>query len=216
MRIALVDYGAGNLHSAGKGLERALADSGLAGTVDITSDADRVRMADRIVLPGDGAFRDCREQLAGVSGLADALDEAVRRKGRPFFGICVGMQLLADAGEEHGMTPGLGWIHGQVKRLAPSDERLKIPHMGWNNIIKTGSHPVLEGLQLGPDGLHAFFLHAYHLVAAKPADVLAVAEYGGPVTAIVARDTIFGTQFHPEKSQTLGRALFANFLRWNP
>lgn len=216
MRIALVDYGAGNLHSAGKGLERALADSGLTGTVDITADADRVRTADRIVLPGDGAFRDCREQLAGVSGLADALEEAVRHKGRPFFGICVGMQLLADVGEEHGETAGLGWLKGRVKHLEPNDSRLKIPHMGWNNVIRRSAHPVLDGLPLGPDGLHAFFLHAYHYVSDSPEDVLAIAEYGGPVTAAVAKDNIFGTQFHPEKSQTLGRAIFANFLRWKP
>jgi glutamine amidotransferase len=216
MRIALVDYGAGNLHSAEKGLERALADAGISGTVEITSDAERVRRADRIVLPGDGAFRDCRESLAGVSGLAEALEEAVRKNGRPFFGICVGMQLLADVGEEHGNTAGLGWLGGHVRHLTPSDSRLKVPHMGWNNVIQRRAHPVLDGLRLGPDGLHAFFLHAYHLVADDPADVLAVAEYGGPVTAVVAKDNIFGTQFHPEKSQTLGRALFANFLRWNP
>lgn len=216
MQIALVDYGAGNLHSAHKGLERALADAGLSGTVEVTADAERVRTADRIVLPGDGAFRDCREALAGVSGLAEALEEAVRRRGAPFFGICVGMQLLADVGEEHGETAGLGWLAGHVKRLAPGDSRLKVPHMGWNNVIQRSKHPVLEGLRLGPEGLHAFFLHAYHLVADDAADVLAVAEYGGPVTAVVARDTIFGTQFHPEKSQTLGRALFANFLRWKP
>lgn len=216
MRIALVDYGAGNLHSAEKGLERALHDAGITGTVEVTSDADRVRSADRIVLPGDGAFRDCRQQLAGVSGLAEALDEAVRHKGRPFFGICVGMQLLADVGEEHGETAGLGWLKGHVKHLTPSDRRLKVPHMGWNNVIQRRVHPVLDGLRLGPDGLHAFFLHAYHLVADNADDVLAVAEYGGPVTAVVAVDNIFGTQFHPEKSQTLGRALFANFLKWKP
>lgn len=216
MRIALVDYGAGNLHSAEKGLARALADIGVSGTVEVTSDAERVRSADRIVLPGDGAFRDCREQLAGVSGLAEALDEAVRRRSRPFFGICVGMQLLADVGEEHGETPGLGWLKGHVKRLEPADASLKVPHMGWNNVIQRRAHPVLDGLRLGPDGLHAFFLHAYHLVADDPADVLAVAEYGGPVTAVVASGNVFGTQFHPEKSQMLGRALFANFLRWKP
>ena len=216
MRIALIDYGAGNLHSAQKGLMRALDDIGVAGSVEVTSDAERVRTADRIVLPGDGAFRDCRENLAGVSGLVEALDEAVRRRGRPFFGICVGMQLLAEVGEEHGETPGLGWLKGHVRHLAPDDGRLKVPHMGWNNVIGLKPHPVLDGLRLGPDGLHAFFLHAYHFVAADAADVLAVAEYGGAVTAAVARDTVFGTQFHPEKSQNLGRALFANFLRWTP
>lgn len=216
MRIALVDYGAGNLHSAHKGLERALADIGRAGTVEVTADPARVLAADRIVLPGDGAFRDCRAALGAVSGLADALDEAVRIKGRPFFGICVGMQLLADVGEEHGETRGLGWLGGHVKHLEPGDRRLKVPHMGWNNVIQLRGHPILDGLRLGPDGLHAFFLHAYHLVASDPGDVIAVADYGGPVTAVVARDTYCGTQFHPEKSQTLGRAIFANFLRWTP
>lgn len=216
MRIALVDYGAGNLHSAYKGLERALADAGMSGTVEVTADADNLRKADRIVLPGDGAFRDCREALGAVSGLADALDEAVRGRGVPFFGICVGMQLLADVGEEHGETAGLGWLSGHVRHLEPSDKALKVPHMGWNTIMQRHAHPVLDGLRLGADGLHAFFLHAYHFVADDADDVLAVAEYGGPVTAVVAKDNIFGTQFHPEKSQTLGRALFANFLRWNP
>ena len=216
MRIALVDYGAGNLHSAQKGLERALVDAGLSGTVEVTADADRVRSADRIVLPGDGAFADCRKGLDSVNGMLEAMTEAVRVKARPFFGICVGMQLLADIGEEHGETAGLGWLRGHVRHLTPADKQLKVPHMGWNNVIQRRAHPVLDGLRLGADGLHAFFLHAYHLVADDAADVLAVAEYGGPVTAVVARDTVFGTQFHPEKSQTLGRALFANFLRWKP
>lgn len=216
MIIALVDYGAGNLHSAHKGLERALADIGTAGTVEVTSDPDRIRRADRIVLPGDGAFRDCRQSLGAVPGLIEALEETVRGKGRPFFGICVGMQLLADIGEEHGETAGLGWLPGHVKHLEPADRALKVPHMGWNTIRQSRAHPVLDGLRLGPEGLHAFFLHAYHLVADQTDDVIAVADYGGPVTAVVGRNTYCGTQFHPEKSQTLGRAIFANFLRWAP
>lgn len=216
MKIALVDYGAGNLHSAHRGLERALADIGRSGTVEVTSDADQVAKADRIVLPGDGAFRDCRSQLASIDGLDQALDQAVRVKGRPFFGICVGMQLLADIGEEHGETPGLGWLGGHVKHLEPTDRQLKVPHMGWNTIDQLRPHPLLDGLPLGPDGLHAYFLHAYHLAPANHEDVVAVATYGGAVTAMVARDTIAGSQFHPEKSQKLGRAIFANFLRWAP
>lgn len=216
MNIVLVDYGAGNLHSAHRGLERALIDVGLAGNVEVTSDPDRVARADRIVMPGDGAFKDCRQSLAAISGLADALEHAVRAKGRPFFGICVGMQLLADIGEEHGQTAGLGWLGGHVRHLEPADRALKVPHMGWNTLRATRPHPILDGLPLGENGLHAYFLHAYHLVAADEADVIAVADYGGPVTAAVARGTICGTQFHPEKSQTLGRAIFANFLRWAP
>jgi len=216
VNIALIDYGAGNLHSAHRGLERALADTGVTGTVTVTSDPETVRRADRIVLPGDGAFRDCRASLGAVPGMIEALTETVRGRGRPFFGICVGMQLLADVGEEHGETAGLGWIAGHVRHLAPADPALKVPHMGWNTLEARTVHPVLAGLPLGPDGLHAFFLHAYHLVADRAEDVVAVAEYGGPVTAMVARETFCGSQFHPEKSQTLGRALFANFLRWNP
>lgn len=216
MKIALVDYGAGNLHSAHRGLERALADTGLAGSVTVTADADVIARADRIVMPGDGAFRDCRQSLDGVQGLVQALTHAVQGKGRPFFGICVGMQLLADVGEEHGETAGLGWLGGHVKHLEPADPALKVPHMGWNTLRQTRPHPLLDGLSLGEQGLHAYFLHAYHLVADRADDVIAVADYGGPVTAAVARGTVCGTQFHPEKSQTLGRAIFANFLRWKP
>lgn len=216
MNIALVDYGAGNLHSAHRGLERALLDAGLTGRVHVTCDPEMVAKADRIVLPGDGAFADCRTSLDAVPGMVEALEEAVRRRGRPFFGICVGMQLLADLGEEHGETRGLGWLGGRVKRLMPNDPGLKVPHMGWNNIFPQRSHALLDGLDLGPDGLHAYFLHTFHLVAADMRDVVAVAEYGGPVTAIVARGTICGTQFHPEKSQRLGRALFTNFVKWAP
>ncbi|HRK23367.1 MAG TPA: imidazole glycerol phosphate synthase subunit HisH [Beijerinckiaceae bacterium] len=216
MKVALIDYGAGNLHSAHRGLERALADIGRTGEVIVTADPDVVASADRIVLPGDGAFRDCRGQLAAVSGLDQALDHAVRGKGRPFFGICVGMQLLADIGEEHGETAGLGWLGGHVKHLEPDGAGFKVPHMGWNTLRPLRKHPLIDGVRLGPDGLHAYFLHTYHLVAADSSDMLAVADYGGQVTAMVARGPIAGSQFHPEKSQTLGRAIFANFLMWAP
>lgn len=214
MRIALVDYGAGNLHSCAKALMRALDHAGLVGEVVVGSDPAIVARADHIVLPGDGAFRDCRRSLATVDGLEAALQEAVLARGRPFLGICVGMQLLADIGEEHGETAGLGWIGGRVKKLAPAG--LKVPHMGWNTLRAAGSHAVLAGIPLGEAGLHAYFLHGYHLLPAESRDLLAVADYGGPVSAIVGRDTIVGTQFHPEKSQRLGLALLSNFLRWRP
>ncbi len=210
MTVAIVDYGAGNLRSAVKAFEHAGA------KVVVTSDPDVVARAERIVLPGDGAYADCRAGLAAVSGMDAALDEAVRRRGRPFLGICVGMQLLSTEGREHGTTAGLDWIPGFVDRIRPADPRLKVPHMGWNTLERRGRHPLLDELDLGPQGLHAYFLHSYHMVAADPADVVAVADYGGPVTAIVARDTVFGVQFHPEKSQALGLALVAGFARWRP
>jgi glutamine amidotransferase len=213
---AIVDYGAGNLRSAAKAFATAAAAEGLDPVVEVTADPARVARADRIVLPGDGAFPDCRRGLAAVVGMDAALDDAVRRRGRPFLGICIGMQLLADVGEEYEETPGLGWIAGRVERLRPADPALKVPHMGWNTLQPRRAHALLAGLPLGPEGLHAFFLHAYHFVPEKAADVLAVADYGGPATAMVARDNIAGTQFHPEKSQGLGLALIANFLRWKP
>ena len=216
MRVALIDYGAGNLHSAGKALEHALAETGLSGTVAIASEARALAEADRIVLPGDGAFADCMSQLQGAHGMIETLERRVRREGAPFLGICVGMQLLATRGTEHGVTRGLGWIPGSVDRIAPADRALKVPHMGWNTLDDHRPHALTEGVRLGPDGLHAYFLHAYHLTAEDPADVIARADYGQPVTAIVARGNIAGAQFHPEKSQTLGLRLLANFLRWNP
>lgn len=216
MKIALIDYGAGNLHSAGKALMRALDEIGVTGHVVLGANPDEVANADRIVLPGDGAYRDCREHLAEVDGLEEVLHERVRVKGRPFLGICVGMQLLSEVGEERGETRGLGWIPGRVVALDPEARRLKVPHMGWNTLQKAGDHPVLDGLPFGEDGLHAYFLHSYHLLPTEPADLLATADYGGPVSAIVGRDTVIGTQFHPEKSQKLGIALLANFLRWAP
>jgi len=208
--VALVDYGAGNLRSAAKALAHAGA------KVEITSDPDVVRTAERIVLPGDGAFPDCRRGLAAIKGMDEALAEAVRKKGRPFLGICIGMQLLATQGFEHEGEKGLNWIPGKVVRIQPANPALKVPHMGWNTLQAAGTHKLLDGIALGPQGLHAFFLHAFHFLPDDASDLLAAAEYGGAVTAMVARDNIAGTQFHPEKSQTLGLALLANFLRWKP
>lgn len=216
MNIALIDYGAGNLHSAGKALERALADCGLSGSVNITGSAKEVAAADRIVLPGDGAYRDCMRALEATPGMIETLKDKVLKKATPFLGICVGMQLLATRGEEHGETQGLGWLPGSVTMIRPKDRSFKVPHMGWNTLDRHRPHPLLAGAKLGPQGLHAYFLHAYHLSAEHPEDVIAEADYGAPVTAIVARGSIAGMQFHPEKSQKLGLQLLANFLRWRP
>ncbi len=215
MTVAIVDYGSGNLHSAAKAFERAAQDLDRQAIV-VTDNPDVVASADRVVLPGVGAFADCRRGLDAVDGMVAALDEVVRRKGRPFFGICVGMQLLAERGREYEVTEGLGWIAGEVDRIAPNDASLKIPHMGWNTLNVVQPHPLLEGLPLGPEGRHAYFVHSYQLKPSNRADLVAEAEYGGPVTAVVARDNIFGTQFHPEKSQRFGLALIANFLKWKP
>jgi imidazole glycerol-phosphate synthase subunit HisH len=216
MRIALIDYGAGNLHSAAKALERALGETGIAGAVTITDKADVVASADRIVLPGDGAYLDCMTQLKAAPGMIETLERRVLKDGAPFLGICVGMQLLATRGTEHGVTQGLGWLPGSVDRIAPADPALKVPHMGWNTLDWSRPHALTAGLRLGPDGLHAYFLHAYHLTADNENDVIARADYGQPVTAIVARENIAGMQFHPEKSQKLGLGLLANWLRWRP
>jgi glutamine amidotransferase len=205
-----------NLHSAAKAFERAAHEAGLGQPIVVTNDPAVVAKADRVVLPGVGAFADCRRGLDAVNGMVGALDEAVRQRGRPFFGICVGMQLLAERGREYEVTEGLGWIAGEVDRIVPRDPNLKIPHMGWNTLNVARPHPVLDGLTFGPQGRHAYFVHSYQLNPAQRADLVADAEYGGAVTAIVARDNIFGTQFHPEKSQKLGLALIANFLQWNP
>lgn len=216
MKVALIDYGAGNLHSAAKALERAMLDSGVTGDVMVTSSAADVAGADRIVLPGDGAYRDCMTQLRAAPDMVETLERRVRREGAPFLGICVGMQLLATRGTEHGITEGLGWLPGSVDRITPADPALKVPHMGWNTLDWHQPHPLTTGLRLGPEGLHAYFLHAYHLTADNDADVVARAVYGQPVTAVVARDNIAGMQFHPEKSQKLGLAMLANFVRWTP
>jgi imidazole glycerol-phosphate synthase subunit HisH len=214
--VAIVDYGSGNLHSAQKAFERAARECGNEQPIVVTRDPDAVRRADRVVLPGVGAFADCRRGLDAVAGMVAALDEAVRRNGRPFLGICVGMQLMAARGREYQVTEGLGWIAGEVGRIAPRDPTLKIPHMGWNTLNARNAHPLLEGIPVGPQGLHGYFVHSYHLNVEDDADLVAEADYGGPVTAMVARDTCAGTQFHPEKSQRLGLRLIANFLKWKP
>jgi imidazole glycerol-phosphate synthase subunit HisH len=216
MSVAIVDYGSGNLHSAAKAFERAARDCGHAQPIMVTRDPAAVANADRIVLPGVGTFADCRHGLDAVDGMVAALDEAVRRKGRPFFGICVGMQLLAERGREYEVTDGLGWVAGEVDRITPNDAALKIPHMGWNTLNVVRGHPMLDGLSLGAQGRHAYFVHSYQLNPSERADLVAEADYGGPITAIVARDNIFGTQFHPEKSQKFGLALITNFLKWTP
>ena len=216
MTVAIVDYGSGNLHSAAKAFERAARESGHDQPIVVTREPEVVAGADRVVLPGVGSFADCRRGLDAVSGMVDALDAAVRRKGRPFLGICVGMQLMAERGREYEVTDGLGWIPGEVDRITPSDPGLKIPHMGWNTLAEIRRHPLLDGIATGGAGLHAYFVHSYELKVANRGDLVAQADYGGPVTAIVGRDTMVGTQFHPEKSQRLGLALIANFLKWTP
>jgi len=213
MKVAIVDYGSGNLHSAHKAFERAVREAGLDAKVSVTADPDEVRRADHIVLPGVGAFADCRRGLDAVPGMVEALEERVGRQGRPFLGICVGMQLLATRGLEHEVVAGLNWLPGDVSVIRPSDASLKIPHMGWNTLDVRRPHALLEGVR---PGLHAYFVHSYQLYPRFPDDVVAVADYAGPITAIVARDNVAGTQFHPEKSQTLGLALIANFLKWRP
>jgi glutamine amidotransferase len=214
--VALIDYGSGNLHSAAKAVERAAHEAGTGERIVVTSDPEAVRQADRVVLPGVGAFADCRRGLDDIPGMVEAMTEAVREKGRPFFGICVGMQLMATRGLEYETTAGLDWIPGDVRPIRPEDAGLKIPHMGWNTLHAQREHPILKGVDTGPEGLHAYFVHSYALDPANMEDVVAVTEYGGPLTAVVARDNMTGTQFHPEKSQTLGLKLIANFLRWRP
>jgi imidazole glycerol-phosphate synthase subunit HisH len=214
--VAIVDYGSGNLHSAAKAFERAAREEGLSQPIVVTSDPEAVAGADRVVLPGVGAFADCRRGLDEVACMVAALDESVRRRGRPFLGICVGMQLMAERGREYEVTPGLGWIPGEVDRITPSDPNLKIPHMGWNTLNACRPHPLLDGIATGPEGLHAYFVHSFQFEPSERSDLIAEADYGGAVTAIVGRDTVVGTQFHPEKSQRLGLRLIANFLKWTP
>lgn len=212
MLTAIIDYESGNLHSAHKAFERMAREID-AGEVVVTADADVVARADRLVLPGDGAFPACMAALKGSSGLFDAMTHAVEVQGRPFLGICVGMQLMASLGQEYVQTAGLDWIGGTVTRITPKDPALKIPHMGWNDLIIDHPHPVLEGVKTGD---HAYFVHSYHMAVEADTNRLAHVEYGGDVTAIIGRDTMIGMQFHPEKSQATGLRLIANFLRWQP
>lgn len=212
--VAIIDYGSGNLRSAEKAFLRA-AGEGEAEIV-VTADPVRVRKADRIVLPGVGAFADCMAGLLAVDGMREVLEERVIGAGTPFFGICVGMQLVADLGREKGEHRGLGWIEGAVEKIVPSDQALKVPHMGWNQLDLRNAHVLFDGIPTGAGGWHAYFVHSYHMVAADPAHVVATTDYAGSITAAVGRDNIFGTQFHPEKSQKLGLALISNFLKWVP
>ncbi len=216
MQVAIIDYGSGNLHSASKAFERASSDSGLGADIQLTNSADTVLKADRIVLPGVGAFADCRAGLDKVPGMVEALREAVVKKGNPFLGICVGQQLMAERGLEKAETPGLGWIKGDVAEIVPDHEELKIPQIGWNTLNVANDHPLLEGIKTGPEGLHAYFVHSYHIANGSSEELIATTDYGGAVTAIVGRDNMVGTQFHPEKSQKLGLALITNFLKWKP
>jgi imidazole glycerol-phosphate synthase subunit HisH len=216
MSVAIVDYGSGNLHSAAKAFERAARESGHDQPIVVTSKPDDIARADRVVLPGVGAFADCRRGLDEIPGMIDALNDSVRKRGRPFFGICVGMQLMAERGREYQVTPGLSWIAGEVDRITPRDASLKIPHMGWNTLNLMKAHPLLEDIPLGPDGLHAYFVHSFELKPGQRSDLVAQADYGGALTAVVGRDNMVGTQFHPEKSQRLGLKLIANFLKWTP
>ncbi len=216
MSVVIIDYGSGNLRSAAKAFERMAGETGYGKPVSVTADPERVVSADHIVLPGVGAFADCRRGLDAVPGMVDALVEAVTKRARPFLGICVGAQLMATRGLEKETTKGLNWIPGNVVAIKPDDASLKIPHMGWNSLDIVRPHAVLDGIATGPDGLDAYFVHSYHIVVDDPADLIATADYGGPVTAIIGRDNMIGTQFHPEKSQALGLALIGNFLTWKP
>ena len=216
MRVAIIDYGSGNLRSATKAFERAAREIGMAAEIDLTADAERVRTADRIVLPGVGAYADCKAGLDAVPGMHDAIAEVVEKAGRPFLGICVGMQLMSSRGLEKTVTEGFGWIPGDVVVMTPDDPSLKIPQIGWNTIDVARDHPLFDGIATGPDGLHAYFVHSYHLHTTDPSQCVATTDYGGAVTAMVGRDNMAGTQFHPEKSQSLGVRLIANFMKWAP
>jgi glutamine amidotransferase len=213
--VAIIDYGSGNLRSAAKAFERSVRALRADIEVTVSNDPDVVRKADRIVLPGVGAFEDCMSGLTLVRGMRDALDERVIKGGVPFLGICVGMQLMATEGHEKGVYGGLNWITGPVVRLEPRGG-LKVPHMGWNTLKFTNAHPLLANIPDGDTGLHAYFVHSYHLAATDDRNIFATADYGQAVTACVGRDNMFGTQFHPEKSQTLGLTLIENFLEWAP
>lgn len=212
MNTVIVDYESGNLHSAEKAFQRMASETG-AGSVIVTSEPDTIRRADRIVLPGDGAFPACRQALFDHRGVFEAIEEVVAQGGKPFMGICIGMQMMATRGLEYQPTAGFDWIGGTVEAIAPMDNALKVPHMGWNDLVFDASHPVFDGVA---QGKHAYFVHSYHFKVADPAHLLAHVDYGGPVTAVVGRDNLIGTQFHPEKSQETGLRMIANFLSWAP
>lgn len=216
MQVAIIDYGSGNLRSATKAFERASRDHGINADIILTNRAEDVMKADRVVLPGVGAYADCRAGLDAVQGMVEALNERVLKGGYPFMGICVGMQLMASRGMEKTTTNGLNWIKGDVTLIKPQDAALKVPQIGWNTLELKRSHPLFSGILTGEQGLHAYFVHSYQLDCQNPDELLAVTDYGGPVTAAVIRDNMFGTQFHPEKSQRLGLQLIANFLEWKP
>ncbi|WP_045386891.1 imidazole glycerol phosphate synthase subunit HisH [Falsirhodobacter sp. alg1] len=211
MLTVLVDYDSGNLHSAEKAFQKMAAEQG--GKVIVSDRPEDVARADRIVLPGDGAFPSCRRALGTYGGLFEAIEEAVTVRARPFLGICVGMQMMASWGREYEDVAGFGWVDGEVVRIEPQDPALKVPHMGWNNLVIDHPHPVLEGLTSGD---HAYFVHSYHFQVANKAERLAHVDYGAEITAIIGRDTMVGTQFHPEKSQATGMRLISNFLAWRP
>jgi glutamine amidotransferase len=213
-RVVIVDYGSGNLHSAHKAVERAARDAGMEISVLVSCDAETVCNADRVILPGVGAFADCRAGLIAVPGMIDALNAFVIEQGKPFLGICVGMQLMATQGLEFGRTDGLGWIVGDVAAIQPDSKTLKVPHMGWNTLEARRPHVLLDGIKLGPDGWHAYFVHSFHFKPHDQDTVVATANYGGSITAMVGKDNMAGTQFHPEKSQLLGLKLLTNFLKW--
>ena len=214
--IAIIDYGSGNLRSAQKAFQRAAFENDIDAQILVTDDADLVRKADRIVLPGVGAFADCLVGLLAVPGMRETLEEKVLAKGVPYFGICVGMQLMAENGLEKGTHKGFGWISGDVVPIVPTNKALKVPHMGWNTLRSEKYHPLFSDISTGPNGLHAYFVHSYHLAATNEQQLIATSDYGGQITACVGRDNMIGTQFHPEKSQMLGLTMIANFLKWKP
>jgi glutamine amidotransferase len=214
--VVIIDYGSGNLHSAAKAFESAARDQGSEAKIIVSPRPEDVLAADRVVLPGVGAYGDCKHGLERVPGLIPALEETVRRKGRPFLGICVGMQLLAERGLEFVETPGLGWIGGEVRAIEPKDRDLKIPHMGWNTLDVVNPHALLDGIPTGPRGWHAYFVHSFAMMPKERRVVAAETDYGGAITALVGDGNVAGTQFHPEKSQKLGLKLISNFLKWAP
>jgi len=216
MRVAIIDYGSGNLRSVAKAFERAAHERAIAADIEITDDAGRAGTADRVVLPGVGTYADCRKGLNRVAGMTEMLEETVLKGGRPFLGICVGMQLLSTRGLEKELTRGLGWIEGDVIRMTPAQEELKVPQIGWNTLELAAPHALFNGIPTGPDGLHAYFVHSYHFDCTDKQYQLATTDYGGPITAAIAHHNLAGTQFHPEKSQRLGLEFIANFLEWRP